>query len=279
MRIGFNRRGSHDIADMTMCLVLRPELFALVDPLRGLPLLRDGERADVLLAVSQGAIDLVLERRRPLDLAAREALAAFAERHDVARISWRPGPRVAAEPVCHRRPFAACFGETLVNLPPGGFLQATEPGEAALAGVVAQALPDGGTVLDLFSGSGTFSFVAATKGRVHAAEGNPEAIAAIRAAGHRAVTAEVRDLFRDPIDDFTRFDAAIFDPPYVGGETQATALARSGPALVVGISCNPVSFARDARLLCDGGYRLEQVVPVDQFLWSAEVEVAALFRR
>jgi 23S rRNA (uracil1939-C5)-methyltransferase len=262
-----------------MCLILRPELFALVDPLRSLPLLRDGERADVLLAVSQGAVDLVLERRRSLTLPEREALAEFAERHDVARISWRPGMRSLPEPVCHRRSFTARFGETLVNLPPGGFLQATEQGEVALAGVVAGALPSGGATLDLFSGSGTFSFVAATKGRVHAAEGNEAAVSAIRAVRHKSVTGEVRDLFRDPVTDFSGFDAAIFDPPYVGGEAQAAALARSGLPLVIGIACNPVSFARDARLLADGGYRIERLVPVDQFLWSAEVEVAAVFRR
>ena len=278
-RLGFNERGTHKVVDMTMCLILRPELFALVEPLRRTSLLREGERADLALAISQGAIDLLLERKRPLDLAEREGLAAFAETHNLARVSWRAGPREEVEPVSHRRSFTACFGKTTVLLPPGGFLQATEQGEAALQGVLSSVLPQGCATLDLFAGSGTFTFVAAGTGRVHAVEGNDAALGAVRGARHDKVTVEKRDLFRNPVDDFERYDAAIFDPPYTGGESQAKALGRSGPPLVVAMACNPVSFAHDARLLADGGYRLDSVTPIDQFLWSADVEVAAVFRK
>ena len=278
-RVGFNRRGTHDVVDMTMCLILRAELFALVEPLRHLPLVRDGERADIVMTAAESAIDLVLERKRPLGLPEREALAAFAEDHDLARVSWRSGPRTEAEPVCHRLPFRERFGEVFVDLPPGGFLQATDEGETTLAAIVSNALAARHHVVDLFAGSGTFTFAMSATARVHAVEGNDAAVKSIQAVRRPGVTCERRDLFRDPVTDFTGYDAAIFDPPYVGAEAQAAALAMSKLPVVIGVSCNPVSFARDARLLVEGGYRLDRVVPVDQFLWSAEVEIAAVFRR
>ena len=147
---------------MHTCLILRPELFALVAPLRDLPLLVERERADYVLSSFEGAIDLVIERKRELTLQEREALGAFAETHNLARVSWRPTARSEIEPVAHRRPVYARFGPaiggSLVSLPPAGFLQATAEGEAALRRVVMEALPAHCRTLDLFAGSGTFSF-------------------------------------------------------------------------------------------------------------------------
>jgi 23S rRNA (uracil1939-C5)-methyltransferase len=141
-------------------------------------------------------------------------------------------------------------------------------------------------VADLFSGVGTFALRLAETAQVHAADGSSEAIAALHeaqgsASGLKAVTAEARDLFRRPMlaQDLKRFDAAVFDPPRAGAEAQAGELARSGLARIIGVSCNPATFARDARILVDAGFRLERVLPVDQFLWSPHVELAGLFSR
>jgi 23S rRNA (uracil1939-C5)-methyltransferase len=277
--IGFVERGTHRIVDLRTCLILKPELFALIEPLRRLPLLQDRERADILLAWSNGAIDLLIERRRELSLTERETLAEFAQQHKLARISWRASARTDAEPVAHIGSVTARFGTALVTLPPGGFLQATAEGEAALVEAAMQALPQDGHTLDLFAGAGTFTFPAALRGTVHAVEGNEAGVKAIQAARQPNVSAEHRDLVRDPVTDFKNYTAALFDPPHIGAEAQARALARSDIPVIIGISCNPVSFTRDAALLAAGGYRLERLVPVDQFLWSAEVEMAGIFRK
>ncbi len=281
--IGFMERGTHRIVDMHTCLILRPELFALVQPLRELPILRDKEKADYVLTVLDGAIDLVIERKRELDLPERETLSEFAQTFNLARISWRAGPRSDIEPVAHRRPlyvrFGPAIGGSVVNLPPAGFLQATAEGEAALVTAVMAALPESCRTLDLFAGSGTFSFPASTRGPVHAADSSSEAVSAIKFAARPGITASKRDLFTDPVTEFDKYDAVIFDPPYTGAKAQAGFLARSKMPLVIAVSCNPVSFARDAAILCAGGYDLECVTPVDQFLWSAELEVVGVFRR
>ncbi len=281
--VGFQERGSHRIVDMHACLILRPELFALVAPLRELPLLQDRERGDYMLTVLSGAVDLVIERKRELSLPEREGLAELAEIHDIARISWRAGPLGAIEAVAHRRPVYARFGPaiggTLVNIPPGAFLQATAEGEAALQRAVLDALPAHCSTLDLFAGAGTFTFPASTRGPVHALDSNGDSVAALKFAARPGVTTEKRDLFTDPVTLPERYDAVIMDPPYAGAKAQAEALARSSVPLVISVSCNPVSFARDAALLVAGGYRLERVTPIDQFLWSAEIEVVGVFRR
>jgi 23S rRNA (uracil1939-C5)-methyltransferase len=279
LRIGFNRRGTHDVVDLSACLVLMPALFALLEPMRLLPLLREGERADILLTRMSDATDMLIERRRDLDLGEREALAAFGDNHDIARIAWRAGPRQEAEPVCHRAPFMAVFGGYPVPLAPAAFLQATGEGEATLVSILRQSLRPECRTIDLFAGNGTFTFPAQAHGPVHAVEIDPDACKSIRAAGAPGVTIERRNLFSDPVTDFTAYDAAIIDPPYAGAEAQAGMLAGSGPATIVSVSCNPISFARDTALLVRAGYQLERIVPVDQFLWSADVEIGAVLHR
>jgi 23S rRNA (uracil1939-C5)-methyltransferase len=275
---GFTERGSHRIVDLKTCLILKPELLTLVEPLRRLPIMEDRERADILLTGVCSRMEMVIERKRELSLPEREAIAGFFSDHGLAGVYWKRGPRQQAEPVAQLSPLVAHFGDTDVPLPPGGFLQATEEGERALGEVVEQAVAGCGNILDLFAGAGTFSFRAARHGRVHAVEGDPLAVRAVQSARHHQVTAEIRDLFQDPVTDLRRYDAAIFDPPYAGAKAQAEALAVSAIPVIVGISCNPASFARDAAILVAGGYRLERAVPVDQFLWSAEVEVVGVFK-
>jgi 23S rRNA (uracil1939-C5)-methyltransferase len=279
--LGFAARGTHRIIDLQVCLILKPELTALFEPLRALTLLRDRERADYHLTAAASGVQFLLERKRAPDLGEREGLAAFAEAHDLAGISWRSGPRQEAEPIAQRRPLLMDFGGVRVPIAPGAFLQATADGEAAMVRIVKDSLPAACRTLDLFAGSGTFTFPAAAHGPVHAVESNPAAIQSIKAVRHANVSATQRDLFREPLKgkELAGYDAALFDPPYAGAKAQAAALAQSDIPLVIGMSCNPVSFAEDAATLLAGGYTCRRIVPVDQFLWSAEVEVVGVFRR
>ncbi|WP_207460371.1 class I SAM-dependent RNA methyltransferase [Azospirillum sp. SYSU D00513] len=288
--LGFNERQSHRLVDVEACPVLVPALAALVAPLRALlaEVLPDGEGCDVVLADLEGGIDLLLVGPRRLDRAARDWLTGFAE-VEVARISWQADDRGSPEPIVHRRPVAARFAGVPVTPAPGAFLQASAQGEAALVAAVLKEIEPvvaakgaKARVADLFAGLGTFSLPLATLCAVHAVEGDAPAMASLAkaASGLRLVT-ETRDLFENPLTakELARFDAVVFDPPRAGAAAQAEALAASKVPLVVAVSCNPATFARDARALADGGYRLERVYPVDQFLWSAHVELVGLFRR
>ncbi len=280
---GFNERLSHRLVDLEDCPVLAPRLTALVEPLRALLLqvLPEGGACDVIAADLEGGIDLVLVGPRSLDRAARERLVAFNE-SEVARISWQPDDRGAPEPIAHRRPVAVRFAGVPVTPPPGAFLQASAEGEAALVSAVLEHVGEAKRVADLFAGLGTFSVPLAQRAAVHAVEGDALAQAALnKAAGSLRLTTERRDLFENPLTakELARFDAVVFDPPRAGAAAQAQALAVSKVPLVVAVSCNPATFARDARTLADGGYALTRVYPVDQFLWSAHVEVVGVFTR
>ncbi|MBP2301676.1 class I SAM-dependent RNA methyltransferase [Azospirillum picis] len=280
---GFNERQSHRLVDLEECPVLSPRLFALVDPLRRLltALLPDGGGADLVLTDLEGGADLLLVGPRSLDLAAREALVSF-EPERVARIAWQPTDRATAEPVANRRPAFVRFAGVPIQPPSGAFLQASADGEAALVAAVREGVGEAGRIADLFAGIGTFSVPLAQRAAVHAVEGDDAAVTALaRAVQGLRLTVERRDLFENPltVKELNRYDAVVFDPPRAGAAAQAAALAGSRVPRVVGVSCNPASFARDARVLADGGFRLVKVWPVDQFLWSAHVELVGLFER
>lgn len=290
VRLGFHERMSHRVVDLAECHVLRPELFALLEPLRALfaVLLRDGEAGEATVTLTESGCDLLLSLPRPPDLTGREAATAFAEAADLARLSARAVGEDEPEPLCQRRPPVLTFSGIAVTPPPGGFVQPSAQGEAALREAVLASLPDAlGRVADLFSGCGTFSF--ALLGRaasVLAVEGDEAALAALWGAARHAGLAgplaiAPRDLARQPLrpEEFAAFDAVVFDPPRAGAREQAGHLAASSLQTVVAVSCNPVSFARDARILVEGGFRLERVVPVDQFPWTAHLELVAQFRR
>lgn len=287
--LGFNERSSHRISAVTGCLVVEPAILELLAPLEALAcaILQDGESADISVAVLDGGIDLVLTGCPEPGLDARERMAAFAETHDIGRLSWRRSGAAPAEPVAARRALHARFGGVAVPVEPGAFLQASAAGEAALVEAVLAGVGAAARVADLFAGLGTFSFPIASRPvpgtAAHAVEGDASAHAALGAAGRgrAGVTAERRDLFADPLsaDELSRFDAVIFDPPRAGARAQSVQLAESAVPTVVGVSCNPATFARDARTLVDGGYRLERVTPIDQFLWSSHVELVGVFRR
>lgn len=283
--IGFNARGSHKVVALRTCLLPTAALWALVDPLRGLirtlPLPRQG--GDVAVTLTDTGADVVIDLGDDPDLAARERLAAFAEAHDLARLTLRVGG-AAPETAALRRLPQVTLGGVSVPLPAGGFLQPSRDGEAALVARVQAAVDTAaeGPVADLFGGIGTFALPLRAAGRtVHVAEGAAEAVGALSGLGLDGLTAERRDLFEHPLAgrELKRFAAVVFDPPRAGARAQAEALAEAGPPVVVAVSCNPATFARDARILVDGGYALETVTPVDQFPWSAHVEVTAVFRR
>ncbi len=292
---GFSCRLSHRLVDVLECPVLAPHLVALLPVLRRslIDVLADGEKAEAVASLLDGGIDLLLIGPSKLDLTARLALAALAEAADLGRLSWQPESKTAPEPVAARRPVWAWLGGVAVAVPPGGFLQASLEGQAALIdAVLAGVGPGPGVVGDLFAGSGTFSLPLAQAGwRVHAVDGNAPALAALArvatglpgalAGSATGVTTEGRNLDARPLTalELGRFSAVVFDPPRAGAVAQAAELAASTVAVVVAVSCNPATFARDARVLSGGGYRLVSVLAVDQFLWSAHVELVAVFRR
>jgi 23S rRNA (uracil1939-C5)-methyltransferase len=278
--LGFAERGSHRIVDLEACPVLVPDLEALLPALRALAgaVLPPGGRADFRLTASETGVELAIRADLPLTLGRRELLAAFAAEKPLARVAW--GDEIVVE----RAAPVVRFGGVAVTLPPAPFLQATEAGERALVAVARSAVGVGSRIADLFCGAGAFALPLSEHSRVHALDADGPAIDALKRAAaqaRRPLVAERRDLFRRPLepDELDMFDAVVLDPPRAGARAQVERLAASRVPVVAMASCNPGTFARDARILADGGYRLESVTPVDQFLWSAEVELAAILRR
>ncbi|MCW0198699.1 class I SAM-dependent RNA methyltransferase [Sphingopyxis sp.] len=282
--LGFNAAQSNQIVDMRMCPLLVPELFALVAPIRAL---LDGiapQRRPVkvkLQMLDQGA-EVVLEGVRAEGLDAAMALQDFAGDQRLARLAIDQGDGL--ETVWQPEPPTAHFGTIGVEVPPFAFLQATAAGQAALVEAVREAIGDAAAVADLFAGVGTFALSVQAGRKVYAAEGARDAIAALTGAANRAralVATEHRDLFRRPLVpvELDRFGAVILDPPRAGAEEQVKQIAASNVPAISYVSCNPASFARDAKLLVQGGYRLDWVRPVGQFRWSTHVELAGRFSR
>jgi len=287
--LGFHARASRRVVDVgDVCPVLDPTLCRLLPGVREMlaGVLAAARRIGVGLALTESGPDLLLVCREEPSRADRERLADFASEAGLARIAWRGTEDDAAEPIVQARPVLQSWGGVPVALPPGAFLQASPTAEAALTGFVLESVGEAGAVADLYAGCGTFSLPLAARARVRAVEVDRAATEALRAAANAhglagRLEVERRDLARRPLlaDELARFDAVVFDPPRAGARPQTAALAASKVPVVVAVSCNPATFARDARLLADGGYRLERVLPVDQFLWSPQVELAALFRR
>lgn len=280
--LGFNAEASHRIVDMRECHILRPELFALVAPLRDLLgiLLPPRGHGGARLTLADQGVDLLLDKMAAEGLEAAERLTAFARANRLARLSLDDGygPQTRWEP----EPVTVTLGGVPVALPHDAFLQATAEGEAALVAAVIDAVGEAGSIADLFAGLGTFAL--ALEGRVLAVEGARDSALALKVAANRArreILVEHRDLFRRPLDgkELGRFEAVLLDPPRAGAKEQVALLAGSGVPGIAYVSCNPATFARDARALIGGGYCLDWVKPVGQFRWSTHVELAAAFSR
>ena len=276
--IGFNAAKSNRIVDMRECHVLRPELFDLIAPLRSLlgGLLPQRRTAEVQLTLVDQGVDLLLKGVEPEGYEAMEGLTGFCESNRLARLSIDQGlgPETLYEPV----PATISLSGVPVGFPVGSFLQATEDGEETLGSCVREAVQGGERVADLFAGLGTFAL--ALPGKVYAAEASRDAVLALKRAAPN-IAVEHRDLYRRPLgkDDLKRFDAVVLDPPRAGAEEQVKELASSGVARIAYVSCNPATFARDAKILADGGYRIDWIRPVGQFRWSTHVELGAAFSR
>ena len=273
--VGFNAEKSHQIIDMRECHILRPELFALVQPLRELfeRLLQPKRGAEAQLTLVDQGVDVLFRNVSAEGLSAIEALTAFASQLALARLSvdGGEGPETIYEPV----PATVTLSGVAVAFPTGSFVQATADGEAALVECVRECVS--GPVADLFAGLGTFAL--ATRA-AYAAEASRDAAAALKRAAP-ATTVDHRDLYRRPLDptELDRFETIMLDPPRAGAAEQVRQLAASAVERVAYVSCNPATFARDARALAESGYRLLWVRPVGQFRWSTHVELAACFTR
>ena len=288
VKMGYYRRRSDQISDIDECLIADPKLMLLRDSLKPLlgSILRPSEPIDVFLQLIGPSVDMVITGRvGKLGEPDRVVMAVFdkvLESSGVSRISWRLNAHHPVETIRTKGPIVASFGALKVPMPPAAFLQPTFEGEMALVESVLKALPSKGHFADLFSGCGTFSGPMLKHGSVDAYESESLSVKALMraAAGHRLEVFR-RDLFKNPLrrDLLRNYDAIVFDPPRSGCLEQVTQLALGKVPTLVGVSCNPATFARDARILCDGGYWLQSLQMVDQFLWSHHVEVVGVFTR
>ncbi|PYE90595.1 class I SAM-dependent RNA methyltransferase [Phyllobacterium leguminum] len=282
MLFGFNRHQSHEIIDIHECPVTVPAIVGRLGDLRQLAtLVATGTKPFKLTVTSTASgLDIAATGCGLPEAGKRRALTAFMLEKGFARLTCEG--EIILEP---KKPLMH-FGKVAVQVPPGGFLQATVEAEETMAALVMSHLARTKRAADLFCGSGAFTFRMAEKMAVHAVESDAAALAALDHAarntqGLKPITMERRDLFRRPLTmkELNRFDGLVFDPPRAGAEAQAKEIAKSTVAKVAAISCNPVTLARDLAILVEGGYRIDKVVPIDQFLWSSHVEAVALLSK
>ncbi len=287
VKLGFKERRSWSLVELDTCVIADPRLVAALPALRALarPFLEHPKSAPTLHVTWTATgldVDVTGVERKSggLSADARMRAAEAASAGDMARVT------LAGEMVYQARQPMVRLGPATVALPAGSFLQAVPQAEAAMAAFAVEAVAGANRIADLYCGVGTFTFRLAMVAPVLAADSAAPAIAALRAAtasapGLKPITAEARDLARRPMltQDLAKIDAVVFDPPRAGAWEQSGEIARSKVARVVGVSCNPVTFARDARVLIDAGFTLERVLPVDQFLWSPHVELVGVFSR
>jgi 23S rRNA (uracil1939-C5)-methyltransferase len=276
LQVGFAALSAHHIVPIDRCPILAPGLAGAIEAAWAIAEAVGGTKPlDIQATATDAGLDIDVRGSGPLDATQSVALARLAERRRLARLT-RHGELVArrVQPTIR-------MGHATVPLPPGAFLQATAAGEETLARLVAAHVGDAKSVADLFCGVGPFALRLAERAKVTAADGDEAAVAALRAAaktpGLKPIVGEKRDLFRRPMlaQEFARLDAVIFDPPRQGAEAQARALAAGKVPTIVAVSCNPATFARDVKILLDGGYRMTAVTPVDQFRYSTHVEIVA----
>lgn len=286
-RIGYKARKSWDLVEVEACPIAEPGLQDAFPMLRRLaaPLFEHPKSAPTLHVTLTGAgldIDISGVERKSggLSADARQRLASVAAEADFARVT------LDGEIAYMARQPTIRFGQAIVGLPAGGFLQAVASAEAAMTAFAVEAAQGAVRIADLYCGAGAFTFPLAQVAPVQAADAHAPAIQALNAAiatapGLKEIRAEARDLVRRPVlaEELRKIDVALIDPPRAGAAEQTAEIARSKVSRVIGVSCNPATFVRDARLLVDAGFVLEKVLPVDQFLWSAHVELVSVFTR
>jgi 23S rRNA (uracil1939-C5)-methyltransferase len=282
LAVGFAAARAHRIVAIDECPILAPAMdgvitaaWAIAEALQPLR-----KPLDIQATAANEGLDIDVRGSGALAPPQSAALARIATAHKLARIT-RHG-EIVAQPVAP----TVTIGRARVPLPPGAFLQPTEAGEAALAALVVEGIGKARSIADLFCGIGPFALRLAERARVAAFDSDAAAVASLTravagASGLKPVEAQARDLFRRPLvaSELNRFDAAVFDPPRQGAQAQAQALAASKVATIVAVSCNPATFARDAKILIDGGYRLTRVTPIDQFRYSPHVEIVGWLAR
>ena len=281
--LGFHARGSDLLVAIPQCQLLHPDLIATFPALEALVRAGGTRTTELQLTVTRSlaGADVQVAGGKDLTSDLRMDLARLAETHNLARLTW------GDEMVALRAQPMQRFGGVLVTPPPGAFLQATAEGEQALLRAVALAIGPARHIADLFSGVGTFALPLAERAEVLAVEGDPAMTAALEKAHRNAatplkrITTLTRDLFRRPMepDELRGLDAVVIDPPRAGAESQTARLAAARVPVIASVSCNPVTFARDARVLIHAGYHLDWVQVIDQFRWSSHVELAARFVR
>ena len=278
--VGFYGRASDTIIPVERCEILDPEVLHGMRIAEALAIAGASRKTALAVSVTltKSGLDVAASKGKPLDGPLRHQLAAICEDQAIARLSWE------GEVIAMRTLPLYEFDGIDVAPPPGAFLQATRHGEAALLTAVREITHGAGRIVDLFAGCGTFALPLARQGEVHAVESDGDMMAALdvgwrHGQGLKNVTTETRDLFRRPLVplELTKVDAVVLDPPRAGAEAQVAELAQAGVARLAYVSCNPVTFARDAAVLCAAGYALDWVQVVDQFRWSAHVELAASF--
>mgnify|MGYP003669381743 CR=1 FL=1 len=281
--LGFNRAQSHHIVHVETCVVASERINQALPALRRLATAVAVGKEPFRLSVLDAAPGLDLAADAPFKLGEPDRLRiiqAVRAEPTVARLTFN------GEILIEKQPPELEFGRVIVNPPPGGFVQASKDAEDVMGDLVTGHLKKSKRVADLFSGSGTFALRLAETSHVHAVEADGPSLAALdkavrRTQGLKPVTVEKRDLFRRPLmlAELKTYQGLVFDPPRAGAEVQVTDIARSTIPRIAAVSCNPVTLARDLEILIKGGYRLISVTPIDQFLWSAHVEVVALLER
>ncbi|MDG1432193.1 MAG: class I SAM-dependent RNA methyltransferase [Paracoccaceae bacterium] len=279
---GFHARGSDVIVEIPDCKLLDPLVLAGREVAEDIAIgcgSRKGELS-VTITKSLNGLDIHVSGGKPIDGQLRIDLSAMIAKHNLARLAWDD------EVIAEAHPAYQQFGNARVVPPAGAFLQATQEGEASLLKLIQNAVGNAKSIADMFAGSGTFTLPMAELGEIRAFENDPDMIEALDkgwrlAKGLKKISAEVRDLFRNPLmpEDMLKFDAVVLDPPRAGARAQVEQLAASSVPVVAFVSCNPVTFARDAKMLIDGGYSIGDVHVVDQFRWSPHIEVFAKFEK
>ena len=282
LEVGFAALRAHHIVGIDRCPVLARSLDGAIKAAWAVAeaLAAEGKPLDIQVTASEAGIDMDVRGSGPLNAARMSALAKIADTHRLARLT-RHGELIA-----QRATPTVTMGKARIALPPGSFLQATAAGEQTLAELVCGHVDKAKIVADLFCGLGPFALRLAERARVTAFDADAGAVAALKAAtaatqGLKPIEAEARDLFRRPLvgPELKRVDAVVFDPPRQGAEAQSRELAKSAVPLVIAVSCNAATFARDVKILTEGGYKLTGVTPVDQFKYSAHVEIVARLSR